>query len=88
MVNLRRYCRLQEKTLLTGNGEWIVKHRNLILAVAMAFLVSACDQFRSDLADLLSPPSETQVAARMVDLLNAGKSSQAIAMGEKYRFTS
>ena len=61
-----------------------MKHRNLILAVAMAFLVSACDQFRSDLADLLSPPSETQVAARMVDLLNAGKSSQAIAMGEKY----
>ncbi len=56
----------------------------LILAVAMSSLLSACDQLRSDMADLISPPSETQVAARMVDLLNAGKSSEAIAMGEKY----
>ncbi len=61
-----------------------MKYKYLILAVAMSSLLSACDQFRSDMADFISPPSETQVAARMVDLLNAGKSSEAIAMGEKY----
>ncbi len=61
-----------------------MNYKNLILAVATSFLVSACDQFRLDMADLISSPSETQVAARMVDLLNAGKSSEAIAIGEKY----
>jgi hypothetical protein len=58
--------------------------RNAILVLAIALSLSACDQLRSDLADFLSPPTDTQAVARLVDLSEAGRVADAIAFGERY----
>lgn len=55
-----------------------------ILYVALCFGLAGCEPLRADLADLLSPPSDAQMAARMGDMAKSGKSSEAVQSGEKF----
>jgi len=55
-----------------------------ILSIALCFGLGGCEPLRADLADLLSPPSDAQMAARMGDMATSGKSSEAVQLGEKF----
>jgi hypothetical protein len=64
-----------------------MKYKKYIIIVCILvifFGLSGCQQLRDDLADLLSPPTDAQMAARMADMTAAGKSVEAIQTGEKF----
>jgi hypothetical protein len=61
-----------------------VQLRHLLQACVLCIGLSGCEQIRTGLADMLSPPSDAQMAARIGDLANGGKLREAIDAGEKF----
>ena len=60
-------------------------HRErMLLASVLSIGLCGCEPLRADLADLISPPGDTQMAARIGDMANNGKLREAIDTGEKF----
>jgi hypothetical protein len=56
----------------------------LTLITAILISLSGCDQFRQKISDTLSPPSPSEIAARVDNLVDQEKPEKAIEAGEKY----
>lgn len=55
-----------------------------VLAMLALSGLTGCKPLREDIADLLSPPTDAQMAGRMADMTAAGKRAEAIETGEKF----
>lgn len=56
----------------------------LIAIVAIVISLSGCEQFRQKISDILSPPSPSEMAARVDNLVDQDKPEKAIEAGEGY----
>jgi len=54
------------------------------LIAAILISLSGCEQFRQKISDILSPPSPTEMAARVDNLVDQDKPEKAIEAGEEY----
>ena len=55
-----------------------------ISIIFIMVILSGCQQLREDLADVISPPNDAQMAALIADRSEAGNVLEAIAIGEKF----
>ena len=56
----------------------------LTLIATILISLSGCDQFRQKISDILSPPSPSEMAARVDNLVDQDKPEKAIEAGEEY----
>jgi len=80
-VKKRIFLQLFDAKMKFMKLRWKIYH---VLIAGIFLFLSGCQQQRADLADVISPPNDAQMAVRVAESSAAVGVPYAIAMGEKF----